>query len=105
MWNELSEAPPSAIKTKPMRRMATRMPSFSADTASAASSNSPCSAGTIKPGGVYLIILAFSHPLVSNPDDGLMSGLWDLLLEAESDIDAVLSSLRTIDSTIIRAHH
>ena len=34
-----------------------------------------------------------------------LSGLWDLLLEALNDTEAVPDSLQMIDSTIIRAHH
>ena len=34
-----------------------------------------------------------------------LSGLWDLLLEALNDTEAVSDSLQMIDSTIIRAHH
>ena len=33
-----------------------------------------------------------------------LSGLWDLLLEALNDTEAVSDSLQMIDSTIIRAH-
>lgn len=34
-----------------------------------------------------------------------LCGLWDLLLEALNDTEAVATSLQMIDSTIVRAHH
>ena len=34
-----------------------------------------------------------------------LSGLWDILLDALNDAQAVPDSLQMIDSTIVRAHH
>lgn len=34
-----------------------------------------------------------------------LCGLWDLLLEALNDTEAIATSLQMIDSTIVRAHH